>query len=293
MIVLNDFEGNPELIVCAVPYLRDSDIRIAESGESLEEKDQKLINGMRNHYQQVCDRAVKIKAELNKNIPIVAMGHLFVAGGKTIEGDGVRELYVGSLAHVGSDIFPSCIDYLALGHLHVPQVVYGNEAMRYSGSPIPMGFGEASQEKSVCVVNFSNPSLGIELVKVPVFQKLFRLRGDWEKISQGVLELSQLEESIWLEVVYEGEEIKADLSEKLEESIVNTEIKILRVKNTRIIERVLSSTKTEETLDDLNVDDVFMLCLDAHEIPLEQRNELLSAYQETVTAVMEADKKAE
>jgi len=76
------------------------------------------------------------------------MGHLFTAGGQTIDSDGVRDLYVGSLAHVNKDIFPACIDYLALGHLHIPQKVGGSEFMRYSGSPIPMGFGVSQAGKN-------------------------------------------------------------------------------------------------------------------------------------------------
>ena len=92
--------------------------------------------------------------ELGADIPIVAMGHLFTAGGQTVDGDGVRELYVGSLAHVMTGIFPASFDYFALGHLHVPQEVNGQGNIRYSGSPLPMGFGEADQQKSVCLVAF-------------------------------------------------------------------------------------------------------------------------------------------
>ena len=88
------------------------------------------------------------------DIPIVAMGHLFAAGGKTVNGDGVRELYIGSLAHVNVGVSPTSFDYMALGHLHVPQEVNGSEIIRYSGSPLPMGFGEAKHQKSVCQVVF-------------------------------------------------------------------------------------------------------------------------------------------
>ncbi len=86
----------------------------------------------------------------DKDIPIIAMGHLFSAGGKTVDGDGVRELYVGSLAHISADVFPASIDYLALGHLHVPQAIGATEHMRYSGSLLPMGYGEAKQENLWC-----------------------------------------------------------------------------------------------------------------------------------------------
>jgi len=106
------------MFVCAIPYLRDRDIRMAEAGESVEEKERKIIDGIRLHYRSVCQAAEEKRAGFTKPVPIVAMGHLFAAGGQTVEGDGVRELYIGSLAQVKRDIFPECIDYVALGHLH-------------------------------------------------------------------------------------------------------------------------------------------------------------------------------
>jgi len=154
VLVLKNGQGAPELIVCAVPYLRDRDLRVAEAGESIEDKERKLIDGIRNHYAVVAALAEQKREALGAAIPIVAMGHLFAAGAQTVDGDGVRELYIGSLAHVTGEVFPACFDYLALGHLHVPQKVSDAEGIRYSGSPLPMGFGEAKQQKSVVIVDF-------------------------------------------------------------------------------------------------------------------------------------------
>jgi exonuclease SbcD len=70
-------------------------------------------------------------------------------------------------------------------------------------------------------------------------------------------------------------------------------MEILRVKNNRIIERVLGQIHEDETLDDLNVNDVFERCLAAHEVPEDQRPELLRAYQETLLSLYEDDKQAE
>lgn len=134
VITIKNSKGKPEIVICAVPYLRDREIRKAEAGESFEEKEQKLLNGIAHHYESVVSHAEKISAE-NDKIPIVATGHLFTKGGKTVDGDGVRELYVGSLAHIGTELFPETIDYLALGHLHVPQKISGKDHLRYSGSP--------------------------------------------------------------------------------------------------------------------------------------------------------------
>lgn len=293
VLVLKDDQNNPELIVCAVPYLRDRDIRVAEAGESIEDKERKLIEGIRNHYAAVADLAEQRRKEIGANIPIIGMGHLFTAGGQTVDGDGVRELYIGSLAHVKAEIFPSCFNYLALGHLHVPQKVNNNEFMRYSGSPFPMGFGESKQQKSICQVEFTTTDVSVKLIKVPVFQKLEQVRGDWKEIKERILELSATNSNAWLEVIYEGDEVISDLRERLESFISDTEIEILRIKNNKVADRVLGKMNEEETLEELNVYEVFQRCLDAHNIPEEQRPELTSAYQEILLSLYEDDVQAE
>lgn len=291
VLVLHNKQDVPELIVCAVPYLRDRDIRVAEADESVEDKEQKLIDGIRNHYAAVATLAENKRKELGVHVPIVGMGHLFTAGGKTVDGDGVRELYVGSLAHVTTGIFPVSFDYLALGHLHVPQIVNNFETIRYSGSPLPMGFGEAKQQKSVCQIVFDQEEgnstvSSVQLVDVPVFQKLERVKGDWNCISSHILELSAMDSHGWLEVIYEGDEIINDLRERLEAATSDTQMEILRIKNIRIINRVLRQIYEEKTLDDLNVYEVFERFLNVHDIPENQRPELLRAYQETVCLFM-------
>lgn len=298
VLVLRNEQDAPELIVCAVPYLRDRDLRVAEAGESVEDKERKLINGIRTHYAAVAALAEQKREELGADIPIVGTGHLFTAGGQTVDGDGVRELYVGSLAHVTAGIFPACFNYLALGHLHVPQKVNGLETIRYSGSPLPMGFGEAKQQKSVCQVAFGqieghSTAASVQLIDVPVFQKLERVKGDWDGISNRILELSATDFQGWLEVIYDGTEVIGDLRERLEVVISGTQMEILRIKNNRIIDRVLGQIHEEETLDDLNVNDVFERCLAVHEVPEDQRPELLQAYQETVSSLYEDDMQAE
>ena len=293
VLVLRNEQDAPELIVCAVPYLRDRDIRVAEAGESVEDKERKLIEGIRTHYATVAALAEQKREEIGADIPIVAMGHLFTAGGQTVDGDGVRELYVGSLAHVTAGIFPASFDYLALGHLHVPQKVNGSETIRYSGSPLPMGFGEAKQQKSVCQVEFHSTTASVQLIDVPVFQKLERVKGDWDGISSRILELTETGSPGWLEVIYDGIEVIGDLREHLEAAISGTQMEILRIKNNRIIDRVLGQIHEEETLDDLNVNDVFERCLAVHEVPSDQRPELLRAYRETVSSLYEDDVQAE
>jgi len=293
VLVLRKNNGSAEMIVCAVPYLRDRDIRASEAGETIEDKERKLIEGIRSHYAEAAALAKQKRAKLGAEVPVIAMGHLFTTGGQTVDGDGVRELYIGSLAHVSAGIFPEGMNYLALGHLHVPQKVNNSDVIRYSGSPLPMGFGEAKQEKSVCLVEFAGAEADVRLVKVPVFQRIERVKGDWKALSARILELSAAGSQTWLEVVYEGNEVIGDLRERLDSAISGSGLEILRVKNNRIIDRVLNQIHDNETLDDLNVNDVFERCLKVHDVTEAQRPELLRAYQEIVKSLYEEDARAE
>lgn len=297
VLILHNTTGEAELIVCAIPHLRDRDIRLAEAGESIQDKSRKLIEGIRDHYIAVTDQARLQRATLSPAIPIIAMGHLFVAGGQTIEGDGVRELYVGSLAHVPAGIFPTDIDYLALGHLHVPQCINGSPTMRYSGSPLPIGFGEASQEKSVCLVEFNRSGSitppDVRLIRIPVFQPLERIRGNWKEITGRISRLIAEHSRAWLEIVYEDDEMMTDLPGQLQSAIEGSSLEILRIKNNRIISQILDQAGEGETLEELSVHEVFEHCLSAHAIPAEQQIGLKLAYQEILTSLNEEDGRAE
>lgn len=293
VIVLYDQQHVPELIVCAVPYLRDKDIRTAEAGESINDKERNLLEGISKHYSAVGLLADMKRLELGMDIPIVGMGHLFTSGGRIVDDDGVHELYIGTLAHVSADAFPKSFSYTALGHLHIPQKVIDLETIRYSGSPLAMGFGESNHKKSVCQVDVIKESVTVKLIEVPNFQPIESIKGDWDCISQRITELSVENINVWLEIVYTGDEIISDLRDRLTISINDTPLEILRVKNNRIIERALEQTKIDEALDDLSEIDVFVRCLNTHEIPEDQRQDMMVAYKEILLSIQESDKQAE
>lgn len=293
LVSLFDRQGRPELLVCAVPYLRDRDLRLVEPGEGVEEKERKLLEGIRRHYARVVEAALARRQALGGGIPVVAMGHLFAAGGRLREGDGVRELYVGSLGHVPAGIFPPGIDYLALGHLHAPQRVGGSEVMRYSGAPLPMGFGEADAGKSVLVVELLPGRVGVTPLPVPRFQNLARVEGDWEGIRGELARLAAAGESCWLEVVYRGEELAGDLGERLEREVAGTPLEILGVRNHRLLERLLERGESGETLENLSEEQVFQRCLEARGVAEGQRPGLWAAFREIVTDLPMRDLRAE
>ncbi|MDR1977232.1 MAG: exonuclease SbcCD subunit D C-terminal domain-containing protein [Synergistaceae bacterium] len=294
LLTLRGPDGAPELLVCAVPYLRDRDVRVFEADESLKDKDRNLTLGIERHYREIGRLAkeklsrLKASGELKRDIPIVATGHLFAASGRTVEGDGVRDLYVGSLAQIDVKRFPSCFDYLALGHLHSPQKIGDSDAVRYSGSPLPMSTGEAEHgPKSVVLVDFDSGNPSVTELPVPLFQELALIAGDMEFLESRLIELRTCGSKAWVEVVYEGETPVPDLRERLAALTAGSELEVLRVKDARALRNIPGAWGTSEVLGELDASDVFLRCLEARAIPDGARAELLDAYREVLASLEE------
>ena len=284
VLVLKNAQGEPAAIVCAVPYLRDRDVRVSVDGVSSQDKSLALTQGIKDHYRQALAIAEHKQQELGSNAPIIAMGHLFSQGGMTLDADGVRELYVGSLAHIGADCFDG-FDYVALGHLHVPQAVGGQAHIRYCGSPIPMGFGEAKQQKQVLHVAFTGRLPEITAINIPNFQVLQRIQGDLPHIQAELKQLMQSGSTAYIEVVYQGNELVADLSEKLDAQVQGSDLRLLRVYNRQFVNNVLASASADATLPDLNPTEVFEACMAQHDLDDAQKAQFRDSYQHVLHQV--------
>lgn len=82
--------------------------------------------------------------------------HVFVDGSRVATVDGSeRRIHIGQTYAVTPSVLPGHAQYVALGHVHEPQVVLGapNNAATYSGSLVQLDFGEAGQEKIVRIVD--------------------------------------------------------------------------------------------------------------------------------------------
>ena len=288
VLMLNNSEGRPELIVCAVPFLRDRDLYRARPGDTIDDRDVLLAAGMREHYARCARKAEELRAEAASQglqLPAIAMGHLFAAGGSVGSDDGVRDIRIGSLGQIGADIFTESFDYVALGHLHGPQKVNGKEHIRYSGSPLPMGFGEVGQQKNVCLVECEGRTVNVRQLNVPLFQKLEQLSGDLPALEARLTELSLADERVWTEVLYTGPGLVSDLRERLLEKAAS-HVEILRVRCAHNLSGAPSSADDDLSLDDMSIYDVFERRLDdlEREVGLdeEQRKALRETYAEAV-----------
>lgn len=296
VLVLNDVNDQPEVIVCAVPYLRDRDIRQFDVAESASDKNAKTVAGIQAYYQAIADHAQSVADSLdNSDIPIIATGHLFTQGGKTTEDDGVRDLYVGNLGHVSADIFSKTFDYVALGHLHVPQKVGGLNHIRYCGSPIPMGFGEAKQQKLVIAVEFDGKKPEVNEIHIPCFQQLHSIKGNIKQIETELSALVNTNSDAWIEVIYNDNKAESLLMEKVKAWTEGSDLTLIRVKNNYIYNHVLKRTIEQESLNDLTELQVFERCLDSHEIAEGDptRTELIDSFQWLLGEIEESDVNAE
>jgi len=293
VLVLRDADGEPGAVVCAVPYLRDRDIRTVEAGESMEDKNRKLIEGVTRHYVEVGRIAEERRQSLGCDIPVIATGHLFTAGGVKLEDDGVRPIYVGTLAQINASAFPASLDYVALGHLHVPQRVGGEERLRYSGSPIPMGFGESKQRKLVLEVEFEGRVPTVSEIEVPCFQPLEKLAGSLDEVTAAIATLRSAGSSAWLEIDYCGDQPSAVVQETFEAAVEGSLLEIRRIRNNRPLRQALGQLDADETLEQLDPEAVFERCLDAREIEEALRPALLASYREVLRSIHEEDVSAD
>ncbi|MDO8871778.1 MAG: exonuclease SbcCD subunit D C-terminal domain-containing protein [Methanoregula sp.] len=294
VLILKDSEGTPFLIVCAVPFLRDREIRTVEPGEEIAEKTEKLLTGIRQHYQKVHGAAESKRSQTGGKIPIVTMGHLFAAGGSSSDGDGVRELYIGNLTRVSTDTFSPDIDYVALGHLHSPQILNGRDTIRYCGAPLPMGFAEARQKKIVISVEFIPEKKPVFTeIPVPRFQDIESITGDFNTIVSRLQELKAGNIPVWVEIILTDNLIIPNIQQHLNEHTRGSDIEILKCTNTWIVNQIMQQMKADESLSDLNERDVFNRCLKEFKVPEEQKQDLTDSFNLILDEIYQKDELAE
>jgi len=230
-------EAGDGLAIGAVPYLREGDLRCAAAGESEEERAAKLEAGFRAHYARVAEAARALsRTKTGRDAPLVFTGHCHLSSAKLSDDHSERARAIGGLDGFAANLLPPA-DYVALGHLHLPQAVGGNPACRYAGSPLPMSFSEAQSAKSVAIASFGQQTgdpVAVRTVPVPVFQKLEQISGTPEAIKTRLSELIAARQSVWVDVqVTEGEGELSAFWDMIALLVRDTPVKILTRRNSR------------------------------------------------------------
>ena len=217
--------NNEHLIIAAIPYLRDQDIRKAVEGENFDDITKKYKQALINHYKTAADY---IQKQNSKNYPVIAMGHLFAIGGAV--SDSEQNIYVGSLGHIGADDFPDNFDYIALGHLHRPQYVGGSNSVRYSGSPYILSFSELNYNKEVVVLDVQSDEIkDVKSFELPRFREFARVEGDFETCSKAIasIKANKIGLTPWVEVIVDSTDTL--ISSKIQKIAEDLPIEILKV----------------------------------------------------------------
>ena len=193
--------GSPRLVVAALPFLRDADLRVGLSGQGADEIQRALVAGIARRYQEAAQAATEWRA---RGVPVLATGHLTVVGSAKSESE--REIHIGGLGAVGADCFPAAFDYVALGHLHRPQAAGGRDHVRYAGSPLALSFSEADDVKEVRLLDFEGGALtGQWPLRIPPARRLTRVRGRQEDLAAQLAATARASAlPCWVEVTVEA-----------------------------------------------------------------------------------------
>lgn len=273
---------NESVMVAAVPYLRDQDIRKAVEGESFDEITLRYKQALINHYTKTADCCQeKLQGE---KVPVIAMGHLFAIGGKVSESE--QSIYVGSLGHIGADDFPEIFDYIALGHLHRPQIVGDKNHIRYSGSPNILSFSEVGYDKQVLLVETNQTDIiYIEEIVVPKFRAVEKIKGDLEQCIAKLQALKPTGElTPWAEVILDNDTNTTLGFDEIHKAVEELDLKVLKVtlKNQRAIIGLEQLTQNTQHVRELTPMEVFKMKCEEQGFDLEQNSEMLDAFSEVL-----------
>ncbi len=285
-------------VVAAVPFLRERDLRQSAAGETITAVHEQVRAAIRAHY------AAQLTAcrDLAQGRPVIAMGHLTVLGATT--SDSERDIHIGNLGAVGADLFEG-FDYTALGHLHRPQRVAGNETIRYSGSPIALSFSEAADAKSVVIIEAAkthtaevetpqssesqNSSLrrsnlcGVKLLPIPVTRALIRVKANRATLAA---DLANVPAGAWAEVTVKLDVPEPDLDRQVREAVAGR-FEVLKVLADLPATAATPWQPTGPALHDLQPRDVFRELLQEKQIAGEELSavfdELLALREQQIT----------
>jgi len=306
---IRDENNNPVLAVCAVPFLREKDFKLisdlaSDSEDPATSEDPAATEGAKpaeakyreaaaTHYHRLVTQA----REQVPNVPVLVTGHLFLSGSELSDNASERLREVGRLSGFPVSLLPQA-DYYALGHLHRPQCVNGNQQIRYSGAPIAMSFAEAEQAKSVVLVEFESnvppsatqqklPEIRTELrlLEIPQFLPLRCIRGDAEYIRGQLAEIKSAGKEVYIDIQVTScagsihdfwDEINAFKAEALE---ARAPFAVLAVQDVRNTENAAVPDIVTE-ISSLQPIDVFLRKLDAESIEGEEREIFTGLFKE-------------
>ena len=155
--------------------------------------------------------------------------HQFVTGADRTESE---EISVGGTDNVDARVFAP-FDYVALGHIHRAQICGGNQWIRYCGTPLKYSFSEASDQKSVTLVDLQEKgNVSIQLIPLTPQHNMVEIKGTFDQITQ---------KSFWEHTTYTDDYMHVTLTD---EQDIPDAINKLRVIYKNIMKLDYDNTRT-------------------------------------------------
>ena len=283
LIEIKNKVGEVELLICAVPFLRDKDIKLSMAGETLDEKEWRIKQAVVEYYERFVPF---VQPYQTKQIPIIATGHLFAAGAVATP-ESEKDIFVGNLGQIGAEQFPKAFNYVALGHLHKPQMVNKNPNIRYSGSPIALSFSENNDPKQVLILTIDKTGVNnIETISIPGLRPLIRIEGAFEVVLAKLMNLELAYESkwdAWVEIQVKTEGFIPDLYEQLM-AVKPSFVSELFIRQIKV--RAKKDIEDDELemwhLSDLTPIDVFKQKMSVEQLEGESGEQLMRTFEEAL-----------
>ncbi len=292
---------DPAAIVCAVPFLRERDVRAAvPEGENAQQKSAEMSSGIISHYQRVYEEADKQRS--GRNIPIIAMGH-FYAAGSAFAASGEEDASssyetVGTLEALDLKTMPEGFAYGALGHIHKPQCVPGHSRWCYAGSLLRMQLRKNMYAPQVILLDtqdLAHPR-GVEIPET-CFHKMRVIEGDMDELRRQLGDLAARKESVWVKPIYTGEEVRPNWQIDLRLEMRDTSVQIIHpeVRRKSAEKEEAPAEVSDRMLSEMTPEEVFMETLDADpELTSEdQKARLHAAYLSIQDEVLQPAAQAE
>lgn len=177
-----DESGQVACVILAVPFLRDKDLRQTIKASEMSTKSDVISEAIKKYYDELVDFT---KTKYGNEIPIIAMGHLFMQGALTSESE--REIHVGNLEGLQSSIIHPDISYMALGHIHKPQTIGQKSNIRYCGSPVFLDFSEREYDKRIIALEVEGQEIStIKHVAIPKSRELKKIVGTLSEVEMAI-----------------------------------------------------------------------------------------------------------
>ncbi len=285
IVEVKNNENQTELVVCAIPFLREKDVRNSTSGLDFVARIKQISEGIEEFYGEIANLTANFK---NTQIPVVATGHLFVNDTSKLKIEE-KELFIGGLQQLSLSQFPADFDYIALGHVHKPMRIGKKEHIRYCGSPIHQNFGEINNKCQVVIVDFDGKTPNVEIKYVPIFRELLPIKGTLQEVEtklKSFVRKSELMPWASIEIIEEKIDPLMEMRiDNLRNETSNIEIIKFRYTNSYIQNDIEKKFENNTSIDDLQPEDIFEKILE--DVEDNEKNELLATFKDLINNHLE------